>query len=158
MTARARFALVPTEQLRSHEEVDPAKVEALVEEIRAEGAVSEPILVAAGSGVILNGHHRFAALQRLGARRVPVWWVAYDDARIRLARWDTGPEITKAEVVERGRRGDLFPPKTSRHTIDFELPTRPTPLAEILGDANGGRATSRARRGARGTAIAPRAK
>ncbi|HZY71215.1 MAG TPA: ParB N-terminal domain-containing protein [Thermoplasmata archaeon] len=156
MSAGARFAMVPTARLRAHEEVDPVKVEALVGEIRERGSVDEPILIAAGSDVILNGHHRFAALRRLGARRVPVWIVAYEDERIRLERWSEGPRITKAEIVEHGRRGELYPPKTSRHVIGFELPERPTPLAEIVGAAANGRPTNRARRGARGAAIAPR--
>ena len=125
------FALVLLADLHAHEEVANDDLDGLVQVIRREGMVREPLLVAAGALVILNGHHRYRALLALGATRAPCWLVDYEDPRVTLDRWTAGPPITKEEVVERGRQGRLFPPKTTRHRVAFELPSRPTPLAKL---------------------------
>ena len=63
-----RFELLPMEALRPHEQIDEAEARRLTGRLRAVGQVEEPLLVADGSWVILNGHHRYAALRALGAR------------------------------------------------------------------------------------------
>ena len=132
MTGAPTFRLVPLARLKSHERIEPKKVDALVDEIRARGVFDDPIWVARGSDVILNGHHRVAALRRLGAVRVPAWVFDYDDGGIALDRWGPGPPLSKEEVVRRGRSGRLYPPKTTRHRLTTELPARPTPLARLF--------------------------
>ena len=133
MSAAPLFRLVPMRELRAHETVDDATVDRLVREIRTSGVFAEPIWVDAPTMTILNGHHRFRALERLGARRVPAWLFAYrDDERVVLDRWSRGPTISKEEVVRRAREGRLFPIKTTRHRILHELPPRSVPLSELL--------------------------
>ncbi len=127
----AVFALVPLASLKAHERVVAKKVRALAADLRRSGVFEDPIWVARGSGVILNGHHRAAALRRLGAVRVPAWVLDYDADLVRLGRWTDGPPIAKDEVVRRGRDGELFPPRTTRHTLAVALPGRPTPLEEL---------------------------
>ncbi|MCI4323712.1 MAG: ParB N-terminal domain-containing protein [Thermoplasmata archaeon] len=150
-----KFQLVPIHALHIHEEIDPSTVREVTVSIRTEGVVREPILVAEGSLVVLNGHHRVAALRELGVARVPAWVVPYEDPRIRLERWSPGPELTKAEVVQRAQANDPFPPKTTRHRVDLELPTRPTPLAKLFahpvpgGSRGGGTTRALARSAAR---------
>jgi hypothetical protein len=144
VTRAARFRLLALAGLSVHEEVDPAKVAELVEEIRRTGIVEDPIWVAAGTGVILNGHHRFRALEQLGAHRVPAWVFDYDDPRIRLHRWDDGPPITKDEVIRRARARQPFSPKTTRHLVEIPLRPRPTPLDRLLpGEGTGRRRAAR---------------
>lgn len=126
------FELVSIDQLRAHEEVDPVDVAQLAEAIRSEGAVDEPIWVARDSGVVLNGHHRLAALQVLGARRAPAWVLDYEDPEVVLEQWSSGPPITKEEVVQRAHAGSLFPPKTTRHRVHLPAGTHRIPLARLL--------------------------
>ncbi|MGI0053909.1 MAG: hypothetical protein ACRECR_06635, partial [Thermoplasmata archaeon] len=126
------FELVELDRLRVHEEIDAPDRDGLVERLRREGRVQEPIWVARGSLLVLNGHHRLSALRALGARRAPAWMFDYDDPRIHLGRWGEGPELTKEMVLRRARSGRPFPAKTTRHTVDFELPPHPTPLSELL--------------------------
>ncbi|HTZ61663.1 MAG TPA: ParB N-terminal domain-containing protein [Thermoplasmata archaeon] len=140
------FALVPLASLKAHEAVVPGKVRHLVAELRRTGVFQDPIWVARGSGVILNGHHRAAALKRLGAERVPAWVIDYDAGIVRLDRWTPGPPIAKDEVVRRGERGELFPPQTTRHALAVSLPARPTPLADLLPSAAAPRRSTQARR------------
>jgi len=127
------FALVPVADLREHEEVVESKVRALARELERERVFTEPIWVARGSLIILNGHHRAAAARRLGAERVPAWVLDYDSDLVRLDRWTPGPPISKDEVVRRAATGEKFPPRTTRHSLAVPVPSRPTPLAELGG-------------------------
>ncbi len=126
------FALVPIERLKGHEEYDPEKVDHLVSELKRTGEFVEPIWVARGSFVILNGHHRVEALRRLGARRAAAWVFDYDGDAVTLERWRPGPPILKADVVARASRGELFPPKTTRHRVRVKLPFHKVPLSDLL--------------------------
>ncbi|MGA7862029.1 MAG: ParB N-terminal domain-containing protein, partial [Thermoplasmata archaeon] len=103
MSRIPEFRLVPVESLFPHEEVDEADVDLLVHQIRAQGIVREPIWVTEADGVILNGHHRYAALRKLDVRRVPAWAVDYPDPAMEVGRWNAGPPFDKAEVVRRAR-------------------------------------------------------
>jgi L-serine kinase (ADP) len=132
VSRQPEFRLVPVDSLRPHEKIDEADVGRLAAEIRNLGIVREPIWVSDGDGVILNGHHRYAALRRLGVRRVPAWVIDYTDPAMELSRWDHGPPLQKEEVVRRARAGDLFPPKTSRHSWKGPAPEpHVTTLAEL---------------------------
>ncbi len=135
MSRIPEFRLVPVESLFPHEEVDEADVDLLVHQIRAQGIVREPIWVTEADGVILNGHHRYAALRKLDVRRVPAWAVDYPDPAMEVGRWNAGPPFDKAEVVRRAREGPLFPPKTTRHVWRGPAPApHPTTLAELQAD------------------------
>lgn len=127
------FKLLPIDTLLEHETVEPQRVDEVLHEIRSTGVVVHPILVARESHVILNGHHRFAALRVLGARRIPVYLVDYDDGAVQLDRWNSGPPISKSEVIAAARAGRRYPPKTTRHTLTVPLPPHPVQLSELLG-------------------------
>jgi L-serine kinase (ADP) len=135
VSAAPEFRLLPVASLHPHEQVDEVDVDRLVREIRRLGVVREPIWVARGDDVILNGHHRYAALRKLGVHRVPAWVIEYSDAAMELHRWSPGPPLEKSEVVRRAREGSLFPPKTSRHVWHGPRPApHPTTLAELQAD------------------------
>ena len=131
MSGPPRFELVPIDRLRAHEEVEVSDVHHLVGLLRDAGEVQEPLLVADGSYVILNGHHRYSALRILGARWAPAWVVDYDDPAIALSRWGPGPPISKADVIRHAEERRPYGVKTTRHTVTIELPYRPTPLREL---------------------------
>jgi hypothetical protein len=156
VTSRVRFALLRPERLRIHEQIVPERVELLVQEIRGSGRVEQPILVARGSGVVLDGHHRFEALRRLGVRKVPAWVIEYDDPIVQLGRWSDGPPLSKNEVVERARAGRPFPPKTSRHRVMIQLPARPVPLEKLMTAAPRRPRPARRARATRPVPAAPR--
>lgn len=132
MSDDIEFALVPLDALRPHERIVPSKVRALTAELRRTGVFVDPVWIARGSLVILNGHHRVAALRRLGAVRIPAWVVEYDGELVSIDRWTPGPPISKADVVRRARAGALFPPQTTRHRFSVALPHQPTPLSELM--------------------------
>lgn len=130
-----RFELVPLERLLAHEELEPDKPDRVVDDIRRRRIVEEPLLVASGDFVVLNGHHRLAALRTLHARRAPCWLVDYERTDVHLQPWPSSqvtPLPTKSEVVRRAREGRLYPPKTTYHTLSRPLPPRATPLEDLL--------------------------
>jgi L-serine kinase (ADP) len=131
MTSPPEFRLLPIARLRGHEEHDPAKVDELAREMLRTGRFVDPIWVARDSWVILNGHHRVEALRKLGLKRVPAWILDYDGEHVDLDRWAPGPPIEKREVLDRAHQGQPFPPKTTRHRLRVELPSRSVPLAEL---------------------------
>ncbi len=125
--------LVETVSLRGHEEVIPDNLETRTSKLLSKGFY-KPIIVDKGSMVILDGHHKWTAAKSLGLARVPVVMVDYlVDEGVLVDVWpDCGKEsITKTEVLEMGLSGDVFPPKTSRHTLPFNIPSIRIPLSEL---------------------------
>ncbi len=131
MTPPPEFALVPLERLRFHEETEASKVRELVRQMERTAVQSDPIWVARGSYVILNGHHRAEALRRLGAKKVAAWLFDYASDVVQVDRWRPGPPIAKDEVLRRAAEGRLFPPKTTRHRLTIELPLHAVALREL---------------------------
>ena len=125
--------LVEIVSLRDHEEVIPDNLETRTSKLLRKGFY-KPIIVDRGSMVILDGHHKWTAAKSLGLARVPVIMVDYlIDEGVLVDVWpDCGKEsVTKTEVLEMGVSGDVFPPKTSRHTLPFKIPSIRIPLSEL---------------------------
>ena len=129
-----RFHLIEAGLLKSHEETTEELLTRLAEEIRADGFLRKPILVEDRFYVILDGHHRYEALKKLGCRLIPVYLVDYFDEAIYLTTWPGAKHtnITKDEVLENGRTGKLFPPKTTRHIVKIELKDVPVKLSSLM--------------------------
>ena len=125
--------LVETASLRGHEEVIPDNLETRTAKLLSKGFY-KPIIVDRESMVILDGHHKWTAATSLGLVRVPVILVDYlIDEGVLVDVWpECGKEsITKTEVLEMGVSGDVFPPKTSRHTLPFKIPSISIPLSDL---------------------------
>ena len=125
--------LVETVSLRGHEEVIPDNLKTRTSKLLRKGFY-KPIIVDRGSMVILDGHHKWTAAKSLGLARVPVILVDYlVDEGVLVDIWpDCGREsIAKTEVLEMGVSGDVFPPKTSRHTLPFKIPSISIPLTDL---------------------------
>ena len=132
-TPSVRFEVVEIGRLRGHERIRPALLEQLMDQIRKDGYLRRPVLVADGDLVILDGHHRVEAIRALGARMIPAYLVDYSSDIVKLTTWPDAivSSVTKEEVIRRGLAGDLFPPKTSRHTVTILLEDRPTDLSDL---------------------------
>lgn len=131
----AVFELVPIERLLPHEQIVQEVLEEVLSDVKREGGLREPILVAEGTYVVLNGHHRLAALTQMGARRIPAWVIDYLGEDVELERWPESTylgAVTKQEVLAHARSSQLFPPKTTRHRLRRPLPYRMTSLQEML--------------------------
>lgn len=130
----ARFELLDVGLLHCHEQIQPDFLERTMDEIREDGYVKRPILVADEHFVILDGHHRFAALKALGCRRIPAYVIDYFSDIIDLKTWPDAvvQEVHKDEVIRRGLANDPFPPKTTRHILKIKLPDVFTDLEDLM--------------------------
>src|SRR6184192_3105213 len=133
-TPSVRFEVFEIGRLHGHERIRPALLEQLTEQIRRDGHLRRPILVADRDFVILDGHHRLEALRALGYVRIPVYLVDYRSDIVKLGTWPDAvvSVVSKEEVLRRGLHNDPFPPKTTRHTVTVSLEERPTELKELL--------------------------
>jgi len=129
-----RFDILEVSKLRTHEGTERGLLDRIREEIRRDGLIKRPILVAEEELVILDGHHRYLALRELGCRKVPVYLIDYASDEVQLTTWPGSPvrEITKGMVLEHARSGKPFPPKTTRHIVKVPLEDHPVPLRELL--------------------------
>lgn len=114
--------------LRPHEDVVEGRFRGLADQILLDGFIRYPILVDSRTLVVLDGRHRLAAAKLLGLRFIPAILVDYDGDRVSVSSWRDGVTVTKDMVREHGLKGNLMPPKTSRHRVCFEVPEVRVPL------------------------------
>tara|TARA_B100000945_G_scaffold207440_1_gene166948 strand:+ start:112 stop:522 length:411 start_codon:yes stop_codon:yes gene_type:complete len=130
---QVEISMVELESLRGHEEVIPSNLETRVSKMMKKGFY-KPIVIDSGSKVILDGHHKWTAAKLLGLDVVPVIAVDYlQDDTVLVDVWPESDRecITKEEVLEMGISDTVFPPKTSRHSFAFSLPSISIPLDDL---------------------------
>jgi len=123
------ITLVPVSALRQHEQILDENMMRVQRELARDGMVKDPIIVDQRTMIILDGHHRYNALKRMGYKYVPVYLVDYGSDHVAVVAWRSGEHVTKAEVMRAGLTGDLMPAKTSRHTISHKPRGVNVPLA-----------------------------
>jgi hypothetical protein len=117
---KARFALLPIRDLKTHEAAEPDRVRRVMRQMQATGVVKKAIIVDSNSLVVLDGVHRLSALQALGAVRIPAWVVDYSDDDIVVLSKDRKSQILKEAVIRAATEGPKFPPKSTRHMVKGE--------------------------------------
>ena len=120
---KASYKILEIDLLKQHEALIEEYMKEFLEVVRRDGFLRKPVLVDEEHLVILDGHHRVEALRLLGCKRIPVYLVDYNDDAIVLALWPGAvvSEVKKEDVIERGLKGDIFPPKTTKHIVKDEL-------------------------------------
>ncbi|MDP6742343.1 MAG: hypothetical protein QF807_06990 [Candidatus Thalassarchaeaceae archaeon] len=117
--------LVPIEWLKAHEEIRPKKVDELAKVTKKWGCYTKPLLVDRQTGTILDGHHRHQVGFILNLLRLPAILFDYlEDDSITVEAWpNCGLEsLSKQEVIDMALSDELYPPKTSRHTTEWNTP------------------------------------
>jgi hypothetical protein len=117
-------------ELKRHEKVSRKRVRELREDISKRG-VLKPILVDSSSFAVLDGHHRLEALKELKAFFVPVFLVHYPSKKIKVKQRRKEIPVSKGIVVRKALSGKLFPRKTTKHVLSFEIKEDPTDLSEL---------------------------
>tara|TARA_B100001778_G_C18577642_1_gene625800 strand:+ start:1299 stop:1718 length:420 start_codon:yes stop_codon:yes gene_type:complete len=118
-------SLVDLDWLKPHEEIKIKNRDKLLEMTKKWGGFTKPLLVDSQTGSILDGHHRHSVAVCLNLKRVPAILIDYlSNDEISVDVWPgSGLEtITKQQVIDMSLSGDLYPPKTSKHTISNHLP------------------------------------
>ncbi len=130
-------SLVSLDWLKPHEEIKVKNRDKLLDMTKRWGGFTKPMLVDSETGAILDGHHRHSVAVSLNLKRVPVILINYlRDKQIEVDVWpgcglDT---ITKQQVIDMSLSGNLYPPKTSKHTISNHMPPIHVLLEELERD------------------------
>ena len=129
--------LIPAEHLRPHEEVVTDRMIKLKEylETLKPYIIVPSILACKDTNVIIDGHHRYYALQALGNVMVPVTWIDYysDDIVTDLC----ANPIAKADIERAAATGIMLEPKTSFHHVrDIHGTLHPLILLSVLFKVN----------------------
>ncbi len=128
---KAKLATVPIDKLKPHEKIDGRHLECLMDIIVRDGVLIKPLLVDVKTMIILDGHHRYEILKRLGKKYVPVLLVDYDSDIVDVNSWRKDWRVSKDLVRKAGLSGKLLPPKTSRHVLKIKLPNVNVPLEKL---------------------------
>lgn len=113
--------LVNINLLKMHERTNPKRLSKIFDELKSLGYLKNPIIIDKKTYVILDGHHRFSALRKLGIRKIPCFLVDYQSRQIRvfLRRKTTLTKLLKEVVINKGLTQKLLPYKTTRHFLPF---------------------------------------
>jgi hypothetical protein len=142
VTSATRHVLVPLAWLKAHEQHVEQRVAELVHHFTLRGAIDYAIVADQDTGTVIDGHHRLMALRQLGARWAPVYLIDYNDPLISVHTWRDGEKApSKEEVVARAARGDLYPPKSTRHDFVRMLDPVDVPLDDLRAEGANGRPT-----------------
>ena len=117
--------MVEVDWLKPHEQIKSKARDKLLDMTKRWGGFTKPVLVDSLTGSLLDGHHRLSVAQELGLSKIPAICLDYLSSEdITLELWpNTDLEsITKSMVIQMCESGDLFPPKTTKHTTIFDLP------------------------------------
>lgn len=126
--------LVSLSWLKPHEEIKEKNRDKLLEMTKRWGGFTKPIIVDSKTGAILDGHHRYSVAMCLDLKRVPAILLDYlNDDRIKVDVWPSSnlDEVTKEDVIVMSLSDNLYAPKTSKHTITFDLPPIHVLLEEL---------------------------
>lgn len=115
--------VVPIDSLISHEEIDKKHVYEVMKKIQKCGYVRNPVIVEKKYLIILDGHHRVAALKRMNLQKIPAQLVSYHDKNIRvfLRRKNLLNECIKLAIIAYGKSRKIFPKKTTRHVVPKKI-------------------------------------
>ena len=125
--------LVEHKVLKEHEEIIENNLNIRIKKIKKRGFY-KPIIADNQTNVILDGHHKWNAAKQFGLSKVPTIFVDYfNDSGVQVDVWpECGKDsITKEEVIKMGLSKNVFPPKTSKHSFDFEIPSLSIPLEKL---------------------------
>ncbi len=117
--------MVEVNWLKPHEQIKSKARDKLLDMTKRWGGFTKPVLVDSVTGSLLDGHHRLSVAQELGLSKIPAICLDYLSSEdITLELWPNTDldSITKSMVIQMSESGDLFPPKTTKHTTIFDLP------------------------------------
>jgi len=115
-----QIEFVATEAILPNEAHCATHAAELANAMKGSGLWRVPIVLERESLAVMDGHHRLAAARSLGLARVPVLRLEYRHVEVVASR--DGFIVTPEAIVERSRRGRLYPEKTTRHVFPSPIP------------------------------------
>ena len=124
--------LLYVNQIFPHEKVVRERMDKLVDYLSSlkPYIIIPSILICSKSHMIIDGHHRYYALQKLGYKKVPVTKVNYDSE---LITTHIHGKISKEELLNAASNNIMLQPKTSfHHVLDINNKLQPIILLSVL--------------------------
>ena len=81
------LALKRVEEMKPHEETVQEDLNGIVRALQRDPTLRHPIIADSGSGAVLDGTHRLAALKQLDCRTVPAALIDYTNSLVKVERW-----------------------------------------------------------------------
>ena len=119
-------------ELLPHEDVVSERMDKLIDYLLSlkPYIIIPSILICSKSNMIIDGHHRFYALQKLGYKKVPVTKLNYNSD---LITTHIDNVISKKELLHAALHCEMLPPKSSfHHVIDVKFKFQPIILLSVL--------------------------
>lgn len=116
---------IPVDFLKTHEEIKQKKVLKLFEMTQKWDAQRKPVIIDSATGIILDGHHRYAVALKLSLEKIAVIKVNYiidEKIKLEIRKQDVSHKLSKTDVLNMGLSSENFPAKTTKHVFDFDIP------------------------------------
>ena len=129
------WSLINIDNLLPHEETIPDRLQEMRGKLEKQGFFHKPILIDKTTKTILDGHHKYRASIELNLNLIPVIEVEYlnnDSIKLELWPWSDFSNVSKQDVLNWAQSRRLYPPKTTKHIVDFPIPRIRIPLADLV--------------------------
>ncbi|MDH5807356.1 MAG: ParB N-terminal domain-containing protein [Candidatus Methanomethylicaceae archaeon] len=125
-----KISLIPIEEIKPHEEYDSILLSKIIDSIKKEGIIKDPIAIADKSFVILDGTHRYFALKELGCKYMPSVLYNYKSQKLKIACWYRClTKIPSMDIISNAK-------STDRETALNMLKLREASLAIIFNESS----------------------
>jgi hypothetical protein len=104
---RDAIDLVPVATLKSYESPDLLGVEKVMQSIAHTGVLLDPIVIDQERGLLIDGHHRCAALERLGLDHVAAFTTDYFSGSVEVRGWVRASDVPISEMRSALSQGNL---------------------------------------------------
>jgi len=121
------YKIIFIRTLKPHENIRNGKLESLIKSLEKKPFVV-PIIVDKKHRIILDGHHRYNALKKMGYTKIPAHIVDYEKVNLRP---HGKMKVSKDIVIERALSGELLPPKTTKHIYKKKWKKIRVPLEKL---------------------------
>jgi ParB-like nuclease domain len=95
---RNRIHLVDIRSLRLYEIPNSERVAEIEESFRRSGVLEHPVIVDPRLDLLIDGHHRVQALERLGLTHIPAFTVDYESDEVQVKGWSRATDADPEEV------------------------------------------------------------
>ena len=107
--------------LLPHELTRPKLRQKHIKNLSSTGRLTRPIIVhrirGRGKYLILDGHHRAAALKELGYSYIIAKRINYLSPKFKVRSWSSAKEWDKSEVIALALAGKPLKPKSTKHVV-----------------------------------------
>ena len=108
--------LVDPKLISPHEKVIDKKTSLLIDYLKTfnDSIIVSSILCCSKTMVIIDGHHRFFALKKLGFQKIPVTKLDYFSQEIKTGFQE---KYSKKEIVDCALKKEFMEPKSTNHIV-----------------------------------------